>query len=151
MNEMLWDLVIVVTPINKFSSYRSENILHLHYKDQSFKLFREIMTVHCENHMKWNCTPWRNCAVFIVKTGSTYRHIYLCALNELIPKSSGSQSSLYRPWGEVDLRKGYLRQGEEGGVGGGPLRARCSLIYDRTDFRPDTDKLVSLHQAYPSH
>jgi hypothetical protein len=31
-----------------------------------------------------------------------------------------------------------------------PLRARCSLIYDWSDFRQDTGKLVSLHQAHPS-
>jgi hypothetical protein len=34
-----------------------------------------------------------------------------------------------------------------GGTGGGPLRARCSLIYDWSDFRQDIGKLVSFHHA----
>jgi hypothetical protein len=50
---------------------------------------------------------------------------------------SGSQNGLYRFVGAL-RRKG--RQV-------GPLRARCSLIYDRSDFSSNTGKQVSLHQA----
>jgi hypothetical protein len=35
------------------------------------------------------------------------------------------------PWGAVGLPRGLLRgKGVGGDAGGGPLRARCSLIYD---------------------
>jgi len=34
----------------KLSLYLTESTLHLNYKDQSIKLFREIFTVDCENH-----------------------------------------------------------------------------------------------------
>jgi hypothetical protein len=52
----------------------------------------------------------------------------------------------------MGLAKGALRgKGIRGGVGVAPLRVPCSLIYDLSGFRIDTRKLVSLHQAHPSH
>jgi hypothetical protein len=56
------------------------------------------------------------------------------------------------PWGGIGITYGALRGKEAaGGDGDGPLGARCPPIYDWSDFIPDTGKLVSLHQAYPSH
>jgi hypothetical protein len=51
-NRTMFEIHLHITTLNKSSSYRTENILHLQYKDQFFKLFREIIVVCCENHKK---------------------------------------------------------------------------------------------------
>jgi hypothetical protein len=56
------------------------------------------------------------------------------------------------PYGMVGLPGGVLGgKGLARGAGGGPLPVSYALTYDLSDFRRDTGKLVSLHQAHPLH
>jgi hypothetical protein len=50
-------------------------------------------------------------------------------------------------WGRKDYLGNVRGKGAAGDAGDGPLQAVCSLIHDWSDFRPDTGKLASLHQA----
>jgi hypothetical protein len=67
----------------------------------------------------------------------------ICGLYQWFPKWA-----VPPPGGLWEYLGGCL---EVWGAGGGPLRARWSLVYDWSDLRADTEKLVSLHQAHPSH
>jgi hypothetical protein len=47
-----------------------ENTPHLHYKDSWLRLFKEVITVYCENHAKpKNTLYWQTGEILNVKAG----------------------------------------------------------------------------------
>jgi hypothetical protein len=63
--------------IKNFSFYPTENALSI-IKTTCFTLFREIVDVYCENHMKYLRTPCRQNAEFFKYESRCYVWLSLC-------------------------------------------------------------------------